>query len=153
MLMSRSFNYLTTNCREYFEKISNLGESPTTLFRLTFFFGKSGKRRPNGVQRLYRVCSERNLDGNRTVRPTGRCILAIESLRRVHRHAPGGSHCIVPSDANIHVHCWTLLRDRADERYADIPHGLRKHFHAFSSCIRPTGRGARNVRIAPKCSF
>lgn len=60
-------------------------------------------------------------------------ILAIESLCRVHRHAPGGSHCIVAPDAT-HIRCSTL-RDCTAKKNARFA-GLCKHFRALSACIR-----------------
>lgn len=108
-----------------------------TLFRRTFQESqvnatttkRSQERRPNGVQRLYRVYPKEIRW--KSSRPAGRGILAIESLCRVHRHAPGGSHCIASSlqtPTRVHCCCETALpKDML------IPHGLRKHFHAFSS--------------------
>lgn len=69
----------------------------------------------------------------------GRCVLAIESLCWVHRHAPGGSHCIGISDANTHS-----LFDAAREKKRKIAPSRRrrktheiqslcKHFRASSS--------------------
>jgi len=80
---------------------------------------------------------------------------AIESLCWVHRHAPGGSHCIGISDANTHS-----LFDAAKERRRGRSHRrktheiqrLCKHLRALSSCVQPTdysafSRDASNMYI------
>lgn len=86
-------------------------------------------------------------------RPAGRYILAIESLRRVYRHAPGGSHCISSSlRTPTRVHCWTSLFALPKDML--ISHSLRKYFHAFSSMhsadrLQRERCGSRNICIHP----